>query len=301
MPTNWTAGDVVAGRYRLEEVVGRGGMGVVWRVEHVRLGRAFALKLLARELSSNAHHERFLREARAAAAIGGRNVVEVFDFGVDRGAPYIAMELLSGESLAARLERERRIEPRIFVGLFAEIAAAIERAHRLHIVHRDIKPSNVHLAIDEDPPSTARVGALGTLEARPREVVKVLDFGIAKILDGMLAGDDITTTGAVLGTGHYMSPEQARGTREIDPRSDLWSLGVLAFHCLTGELPIQRATAVDLLIAIVTEPIRPPSSIDPRLPASLDAWFARATRRSPDARFGSAREMSDALAAAFDA
>jgi len=284
----WQAGDVMADRYRLEVSIGRGAVGEVYRAEHTRLRTPIAVKLLhPREGTSDGLNERFLREAQASAAIGGPNVVAVSDFGFDRGTPYLAMELLSGESLAQRLVREPRLSPATSLDVLTQVSRAVARAHRRGIVHRDLKPSNVYLAHDED---------------QSRDQVKVLDFGIAKVLEGApsaLVGATLTETGVVLGTTQYMSPEQARGTKEVDHRSDLWALSILGFQCLTGRLPYEAASHTDLLIAIATQPMPKPSEIARELPPSVDAWFARGTRRSPDDRFQTATEFAEELARAL--
>jgi serine/threonine-protein kinase len=279
------AGDVIADRYRLETIIGRGGMGEVWRAAHTRLSSPVAVKLLRDFSDGPVQRERFLREAQVCAAIRGPNIVEVLDFGLERGSPFIAMELLEGESLASRLDSEHRLSSATTVRILSQTMRAVGRAHRRGIVHRDLKPSNIHLVRDEDEPD---------------EIVKVLDFGIAKLLEGpTLAEGDLTTTGTILGTTHYMSPEQARGTKELDHRADVWSLGILAFRCLTGKLPLVGESPVDLLLAIASAPMPRPSAVFAELPPAFDAWFARATRRSPDDRFDSVAEMADELALAL--
>jgi serine/threonine protein kinase len=280
----WIAGRILADRYQLVTPIGRGGMGVVWRAEHTRLGSPVAVKLLHDAVAEQPDAgPRFLREARACAAIRGPNVVQVLDFGIEDGTPYIAMELLEGESLRERLERERTLSPESTVLVLGQVAKAIGRAHKHGIVHRDLKPGNIHLCKDED-----------------EEIVKVLDFGLAKLLEGtQLGGGPLTVTGAVMGTASYMSPEQARGRMDLDHRADLWSLAIIAFQCLTGRLPLTGRTEADLLVNICTEPMPKPSAVTPGLPAAFDAWFARATRRAPDDRFQSGAEMADALRAAL--
>jgi serine/threonine-protein kinase len=274
---------VIADRYALEQPIGSGGMGEVWSALHTRLASKIAVKLVHEQLAGSVEQrERFMREAQASAAVRGPNVVDVYDCGVEGGVAYIAMELLEGESLSRRLERDGRLPPLATARIVRQVAKAIARAHRRGIVHRDLKPSNIHLVRDEDEPD---------------EIVKVLDFGLAKLLDGRVA--DLTRTGELLGTLHYMSPEQARGTREIDHRSDLWSLAILAYQCLTGELPIKAKTATDALLALLRQPLPKPSDVAKDLPPAFDAWFATGTRRAPEERFASATEMAEALAKAL--
>lgn len=261
-------------------------MGVVWRAEHTRLGSPVAVKLLHDAVAAQPDAgPRFLREARACAAIRGPHVVQVLDFGLEDGTPYIAMELLEGEPLRERLELEKTLSPASTARILGQVAKGIGRAHRHGIVHRDLKPANIHLCPDEDG---------------GEEVVKVLDFGLAKLVEGTpLGGGPLTVTGAIMGTASYMSPEQARGRMDLDHRADLWSLAIIAFQCLTGRLPLTGRTEADLLVNICTEPMPRPSAVTPGLPAAFDAWFARGTRRAPDERFQSASEMAEALRAAL--
>ncbi len=213
-------GTVVAGKYQIERPLTRGGMGSIWVARHLKLDMRVAVKLMAPALAeTEVGRARFEREARAVALIQSPNVAQIHDYGVEDGTPYIVMELLAGEDLGARLQRGRRLPISAVAAIFAQIAKALRRAHDAGIVHRDLKPANVFLArSDED------------------EIVKLLDFGIAK-LNGTGSAEEATATGVVLGSIHYMSPEQARGVREVDHRSDLWSLGVIAFRAIVGRLP----------------------------------------------------------------
>jgi serine/threonine-protein kinase len=202
---------------------------------------------------------------------------------VEEGVPYIAMEVLDGEDLGGRLERVGTLTPEATARVLTHVARAIGKAHELGIVHRDLKPDNIFIVHNED-----------------EEVAKVLDFGVAKASSqGLGSGKDATTrTGAVIGTPQYMSPEQARGDRAVDWRSDLWALGVIAFECLVGVRPFEAEGVGTLLVKICAEEIPVPSSMAP-VPEGFDAWFARATQRDPDQRFQSAREMVDALRTAL--
>jgi eukaryotic-like serine/threonine-protein kinase len=277
------AGSVIAGKYRVIEPLGRGGMGAVWRAEHVLLGTPLALKLMdPRIAESGEGHARFSREARAAAALRSPNVVHVFDFGVDSGTPYIAMELLEGESLAQLLARSGRLAAGEVASLFTQLGRAIAKAHELGIVHRDLKPDNVFLARQDQT-----------------VIVKVFDFGIAKLTrDTSLSVSSNTRTGTMLGTPSYMSPEQARGNRLVDHRSDLWALGVIAFECVCGSKPFLADALGDLIIQICTEPLPIPSAAAP-VPPGFDAWFKRAAERDPNRRFQSVDELVDGLLVAL--
>jgi len=216
-------GVVVSGRYRLESLLGQGGMGSVWRAHHLTLNAPVAIKLIDPALASSPDAQaRFIREAQAAAALRSPNVVQTLDFGVDDGIPYIVMELLIGENLADRLARVGRLTPAQTARVVVDVAKAIGKAHAAEIVHRDLKPDNVFLARDEDD-----------------EVVKVVDFGVAKATGMVGASTSRTRTGAILGTPYYMSPEQAQGDKRVDWRTDLWALAVIAFECLVGRRPFE--------------------------------------------------------------
>ena len=280
-----TPGDLVADKYRLTRLVGRGGMGSVWEGQHVSLGTCVAVKFIdASYADSTEARSRFENEARAAAKLQSKHVVQVFDHGVTPdGRPYIVMEFLSGEPLDKRLDRLGRLAPLDTVRITGQVCRALTRAHAAGIVHRDLKPENIFLVWDdEDQADTA----------------KVVDFGIAKFTDGQLGVSSSTRTGSVLGTPYFMSPEQARGLRSVDHRSDLWSMGVLAFRCLVGRLPFEGEAVGDLLVKICTAPIPVPSEIAPDLPSGFDAWFERAVRREPSERFSNAQELADQLALA---
>ncbi|HVY45595.1 MAG TPA: serine/threonine-protein kinase, partial [Minicystis sp.] len=237
-------GIVLAGKYQLERQLARGGMGSVWVARHLQLGTPVAVKFMDGALAAVPElRTRFEREARAAAVLQSPNVVRVLDYGLEAGAPYIAMELLQGETLGARLKRERRLPLPAVGRVVAQVTRALRRAHEAGIVHRDLKPQNVFLAREDD-----------------EEVVKVLDFGIAKMLvgEGTKAGD--TSTGTLLGSPSYMSPEQVRRSKTIDHRSDLWSLAVVAYRALTGRLPYPGDEVGDVIVRICTETPPPPSS-----------------------------------------
>jgi serine/threonine-protein kinase len=268
---------LLAERYRLEERIGSGGMGEVWRAEHIKLRSPVAVKLMPDAVGGDeARSARFMREAQAAAAIRSTNVVHVLDYGVENGVAYIAMEYLEGESLDGRLERRGRLTASETARVLHQVAKAISRAHKRGIVHRDLKPANIFIVREEEG-----------------EVVKVLDFGIAKLTDDQQRPDATTQTGAMLGTPYYMSPEQARG-KKVDHRSDLWALGVIAFECLTGRRPIDGTSVGDLIFKICGKDMPRPSSFGP-VPIRFDEWFAKATRRDPQQRFQSAREMAQAM------
>jgi serine/threonine protein kinase len=270
---------VLAGRYRLEQRLGAGGMGAIWRAEHLTLQAPVAVKIIDRDAVRDEQTvARFLREAKAAASLRSPHVVQILDYGVDEGVPFIVMELLEGETLAERLKRNGRLTPAETARFMTHVGRAIGRAHDAGIVHRDLKPENVFIVHNEDD-----------------EIAKVLDFGVAKVEGGQLAIEgEKTRTGSILGTPYYMSPEQAQGNKAVDYRSDLWSVGVMAFECMTGTRPFYSEGLGDLVLSICVRELPVPSDFA-SVPPGFDAWFAQAIERDPERRFQSAREMTDAL------
>jgi serine/threonine-protein kinase len=275
---------LVAGKYEVLRLIGRGGMGAVWEGRHSSLGTRVAIKFIDAEYAdSREARSRFDTEARAAAALESKHAIHIFDHGVtDDGRPYMVMELLVGEPLDTRIERLGSISLQETARILAQVCRALQRAHDAGIIHRDLKPENIFLVRSPDDDD---------------EIAKVLDFGIAKIkvLPGAQGTSSSTKTGAVLGTPYYMSPEQARGLRTIDSRADLWSLGVIAYKCVVGVLPFEGESVGDLLVKICTAPPPVPSQAIPGLPTSFDAWFARTMEREPARRFATASELADAL------
>jgi serine/threonine protein kinase len=262
--------------------IGEGGMGSVWLASHLGLGIPCAIKFVEGEWRRQPEMvARFEREAKVEAQLRSPHVVHVLDHGVWNGTPYIAMELLEGESLASRLDREGRLDVATTHRVIAHVARALTRAHAIGIVHRDLKPENIYLVPGDEG-----------------EIAKVLDFGVAKWSSDWVV-NSVTKTGLLVGTPLYMSPEQARGTKEIDFRADLWSLAVITFQCLTGELPFLSEGLGDLLAKIMFEPIPVPSSIVPSLPMDFDDWWARASSREIQYRYQSAKELADSLASAL--
>ncbi|MEO6600462.1 MAG: protein kinase [Polyangiaceae bacterium] len=270
---------VLVGRYRLDERLGAGGMGSIWRAQHLVLAAPVAVKLIDREaIPDEETLARFMREAQSAATLRSPHVVQILDYGVDDKLPFIVMELLDGENLAQRLRRLSRLSSTETARVVTHIGRAVARAHEAGIVHRDLKPENVFLIRNED-----------------EEIAKVLDFGVAKVSVSALGPEGTRTrTGSILGTPYYMSPEQAQGNKAVDTRSDLWSLGVIAFECMTGKRPFYSDGLGDLVLQICIRDIPVPSDCG-SVPIGFDEWFARACARDPDTRFQSAREMTDAL------
>jgi serine/threonine-protein kinase len=269
---------ILAGKYRLLSQIGRGGMGSVWKAEHLDLCAPVAIKLMDPTLAAGREAAgRFLREAQSAAALRSPHVVQILDYGVDEETqiPFIAMELMEGESLAARLLRVHRLSPAEVARIVTHVARALTRAHEAGIIHRDLKPDNIFLVRNED-----------------EEIAKVLDFGIAKSTAHKLTGYAATLPGSVLGTPYYMSPEQISGSSGLGYQTDLWAVAVIAYECLSGRRPFESSTMGELAIQICTR--RPPlASTFAAVPKDFDAWFDRATEREPSRRFVSARELAD--------
>jgi serine/threonine-protein kinase len=252
----------------------------VWVADHLALQTHVAVKLIDPELAKREDaRERFKREATAAAQLRSAHVVQILDHGIDDTQPFIVMELLDGEDLFERLNTRGRLPLRETSRIITQVARALTRAHQAGIVHRDLKPENVFLVPNDDD-----------------EIAKVLDFGVAKVSDPAKQTMRKTGVGTLVGTPHYMSPEQVKGIGEVDSKSDLWSLGVIAFQCVTGDLPFDSEGVGDLLIKISVGAIPVPSDTLKSLPPAFDAWFAKACERDLDKRFQTAREMALALA-----
>jgi serine/threonine-protein kinase len=271
-------GRVFADRYRLLAKLGAGGMGSVWRAHDTRLDAEVAIKVIAPEFAGSGEAvARFQREAQAAAAIRSTYVVQILDHGLDGDTPFIAMELLHGESLAKRLARVGRLEPVVAVRLLGHVARALELAHARGIVHRDMKPDNIFL-----------------VEEGKEVIGKVLDFGVAKHDSALAPINGLQTpTGMILGSPFYMSPEQANGQR-VDSLSDIWAFAVIACECLAGRRPFSGETLATLFYSICIAPLPVPSAIGP-VPPGFDHWFARAAARDQAARFRTIGEAADAL------
>ncbi|HET6146177.1 MAG TPA: serine/threonine-protein kinase [Polyangia bacterium] len=270
------APQVLAGKYRLVRQLGAGGMGTVWLADHLTLHCPVAIKLIDPDVASDSRFRaRFMHEARAAAALRSPHVVQILDYGVDGATPYIAMELLEGESLADRLQRTGPLSPPDTARLMTQVGRALSRAEEAGIVHRDLKPANIFLVHNDE-----------------EELAKVLDFGIAKHTAPAGSGTGLpptTESGALWGTRSYMSPEQAGGAKVVDARSDVWALGLIAFECLLGERAYHGETIGEFLEALFGRPPPVPSERGP-VPAGFDAWFARACAYAAAERFPSARE-----------
>ena len=274
-------GELVGAKYRIVRLLAQGGMGVVYEAQHTVVRRRFAVKFLRRDLAERRDIlTRFHREAQAAGALESEHVVAAVDFGIaEDGAPYIVMEYLVGESLTSLLGREGRLPVGRAADLVAQAARGIQVAHAAGIIHRDLKPQNLFLCRRED----------GT------DLVKVLDFGVAKLqaADEMNAA---TRTGAMLGTVAYMSPEQARGDKIVDARSDVYALGAILYELCSGRKPHPGESPNAILHHIATQAAAPLAVIAPELPAGFSEVVARALEAAPEARPASAAALAEALA-----
>lgn len=265
------------GRYRVEAVLGGGSMGVIYRAHDPVIGRTVAIKLIRADLLEGEERQEFLarfrREAQAAGRCAHPNIVTVHDFALEAGNPYLAMEFVEGESLAAVLRRNGRLAPEVAVGVAVQVLDALAAAHAAGIIHRDVKPANILV--------------------QPDGRVKMTDFGIAR-----LDSTSLTQSGAVLGTPSHMSPEQCRG-EEVTARSDLFSAGVVLFEMLSGTRPFPGRSLIEIAAKLI-DPA--PAALSPALDgmaAPLVAVLRRALAKPPEARFAAAGEMAQALRAAL--
>jgi tRNA A-37 threonylcarbamoyl transferase component Bud32 len=271
------------GPYELLRKLGSGGMAIVYEARHRGLGKRVALKIHHRNALDEESTPRFLREGRAVARIRHPHVIEIFDSGVEDGVPYLAMPLLDGVDLAQYLREQGPLPLARVIAIVLPVLSAVAAAHAAGVVHRDLKPANVFVV--------ARAGA----GLHPI----VLDFGISKPVDD--GPVDLTHSAEVLGTAHYMAPEQTRGARYADARSDQYSLGAILYECSTGERPFEGESSYELMHAVMTAAIVPPSELEPGLPAAFDRIVARAMNRVAAKRFGSVTELGRALIALADA
>src|SRR4051812_6301929 len=259
-------GKLVDGRYEVQAVLGEGGMGSVYKATHRALGKGFALKVMRADLARQGDlAARFIQEARAAAAIGHVNIVQITDFGeLPSGAPFFVMELLEGEPLSKVIRRGGPLPARRAVHILSQVASGLAAAHKAGVIHRDLKPDNIH------------VGA--------KDAIKILDFGVAK----MAGAGRLTRAGMVFGTPHYMSPEQASGG-EVDQRSDIYALGIIMYEMFTGRVPFEADSYMGVLTKHMYMIPEPPSRVHAgaRELGALEDVTLRCLEKKPEARFAS--------------
>jgi serine/threonine protein kinase len=274
-------GAVILGKYRVEKVIGVGGMGAVVGARHLQLDERVAIKFLLPQVAAmDDVVQRFLREAKAAIRIRSEHCVRVLDVGtLESGAPYMVMEYLEGQDLAAMVAQHRPLPIPSVVDWVLQACEALAEAHAMGVVHRDLKPANLFL----------------THRADGTPSVKVLDFGISKqAASGADAG--VTKTQAVLGSPRYMSPEQMRSTRDVDARTDVWALGAVVYELLTGLPPFDAETMTALCAAILQDAPRPPSALRPEVPPPLDFVLLAALEKDRDRRYANVAQLAAALA-----
>ena len=275
-------GTILDGKYELTSLLGEGGMGAVYLAQHKLINRKLAVKFLHPQYADNEEVvTRFQREAQSAARIGHENIIEITDMGTaDDGAPYIVMEFLEGDDVKGVLETDGVMPVPRAANIMVQALSALQAAHDVGIIHRDLKPENIYLVRKSSNP----------------DYVKLLDFGISKFkeleTDGQKA---LTQTGTVLGTPHYMSPEQARGEQNLTPRSDIYAMGIILYQMLTGHLPFDAPNYNALLIKILTEDPPLPETLNPDLPEDIVETIKIAMARDVDERFETCEEFKAAL------
>ena len=277
-------GDVIAGKFRVERVLAVGGMGVVFAAQHMIMGQRVAVKMLLPDaLAVPSAVERFHREAQAAANIRNEHVVRIMDVGhTDTGAPYIVMEYLVGSDLGELIERRKNIPIEEAVDYLLQACEAMADAHRIGIVHRDLKPGNVFL----------------TRRTDNTPLIKVLDFGISKIGEEIMGQKQwqLTRTHVMMGSPLYMSPEQIRNAKTVDRRSDIWSLGIILFELLTGQLPFDGETAISICAQVAADPPIPLRLLHPEMPEALEDVILKCLEKEPEHRYDDVAALAEALA-----
>jgi len=273
-------GVVVAERYRIRELLGRGGMGIVYEVEHTRIGKLLAMKLLTGELSRNSEVvRRFKQEALTASKLSSPNTVQVFDFGVSDGLTYLVMELIAGDDLGKVLRNQGPLPSSRLARIVVQLCSSLAEAHQKGIVHRDIKPENIMLVRGRDG----------------SDIAKVLDFGLAKLREGADL-NDVTSQGAIVGTPYFMSPEQIRG-EPVDPRSDVYSIGAVMYRAVTGHYPFNGPSPMAVFTKHLTESPEPPIERAPELdiPHGMSDIIMKALARNPNDRWEHVEDLQAAI------
>jgi serine/threonine-protein kinase len=274
-------GQVIDGKYRIVRIIGEGGMGAVYEGENTRIRRRVAIKVLHAGVASNTEMvQRFEREAQVAGTVGNDHILEILDLGaLPGGERYMVMEYLDGETLTDRIKSRGRLTPSEATVLVKQVLQGLAAAHAAGIVHRDLKPDNIFILKEK---------------AGTRDYVKIIDFGISKFAE-QGASSRMTRTGALMGTPHYMAPEQATGSSEIDRRTDIYAVGIILYEAVTGRVPFQAETFNQLLFEIALAKITPASQLVPDLSPGIDSIIMKASARDPAHRFQTCEEFSAAL------
>jgi serine/threonine protein kinase len=278
-------GDIIVGKYRVERILGQGGMGVVVAAVHVHLDERVAIKLLRPEGAAHSEAaERFMREARAAVKIKSQHVAKVLDVGIQPdGRPYMVMEYLEGRDLGEELDRNGPMPEAVAVDYVLQACDALAEAHKRGIVHRDLKPSNLFLCKNQKPP-----------------IVKLLDFGVSKFKDTRLLPDispSLTAEAALIGTPYYMSPEQIRSAKDVDERADVWALGVILFELISGRVPFDGPSATAVLAAICGDKPKQLHEVCAAVSADVSEIVGACLAKNTEERMPNVRELVRALAA----
>jgi serine/threonine protein kinase len=272
-------GDEIAGKYRIDSVLGQGGMGTVFAAENLLTGKRVAIKWLLPEHAQGPSRERLLREARIACSVEHPNIVDIYDVGEHQGGLFLVMEYLRGRPLSDRLAERGRFDPAELIGMLIPAMRGVHAAHQAGVIHRDLKPENIILS-----------------EVDGQIIPKVVDFGVSKTLGtSNVPHSSLTRTGALVGTPHYMALEQVDGSNLVDPRTDVYAFGVIMYRGLTGHFPFDGSSLGEVILKIGTKDPAPMRLVRPDLPAELEAVVLRSMSRNRDVRFANLEEFARAL------
>ncbi len=274
-------GDLIQSRYRLNRLLGSGASGAVWAAKNELIDREVALKMMRPDVAEDAVAlQRFFNEAKASGRVRSSSIVEILDLGqAEDGSPFLVFELLDGEGLDTKLQREGTLDPEFGCEVFTSVAKALGLAHSQGIIHRDLKPANIYLHRNPE----------GTM------IAKILDFGISKMFETNSTNFTLTRTGTVVGSPAYMAPEQAQGSEDLDGRADVWSLGVVMYEAFSGTLPHEAQNYNALMVRILTQDVDPVATRKPDLPPQICAVVDACLRRDRSQRSASAAVVAQQL------